>query len=272
MTIKARFPSGIQLKRVGLKTSGTKEKSRLPTVAAAAMALLATSSGARASDSEQNTVPPVIVSKRQNEDEHTPVLVLAPPVDSGSLFADHTSHASHSSHYSSSDGGNDVPPASDSTPSAPPATTTPTYTPPAPTPPPEPPAPQATQLDSVILSKLSQLPSLWPKQVKLIQRFGFTEIKDGVAVGIIGAPPGTMVDLIAVKGAKLVVSYLDNKAEIDAAITDIGDRVDINAIVSAPISPPPPNAGASEVKSPSGTNSSPQTAPPPSTSGSVGAP
>jgi hypothetical protein len=232
-------------------------------MAAAAMALLATSSGGRASDSEQSAIPSVIASKRQNEDEHTPLLVLAPSLDSGILIADHSSHASHSSHYSSSGGGDDTPPAPDITPPAPPATTSP-YTPPAPSPPPEPTPPQATQLDSAVLNKLAQLSSFWPKQVKLIQRFAFTEIKDGVAVGIIGAPPGTIVDLISVKGAKLVVSYLGNRAEIDASITDIGDRVDINAIVSAPlpISPVAPSSAR--------TNSSPQGAAASSSSGATG--
>jgi hypothetical protein len=252
-----------------LKASGTREKSHLPTVAAAAMALLATSPGARASDSEQNSIPPVVASKRQNEDEHTPALVLTPPSDSGILIAGHSSHSSHSSHYSSSGGGDYVPPAPDYTPPAPPATTTPTYTPPAPNPPPEPPPPQATQLNSVVLNKLAQLPSLWPKQVKLIQRFGFTEIKDGVAVGVVGAPAGTVVDLIAVKGTKLVVSYLGNKAEIDAAITDIGDRVDANAIISAPLPSSPPATTVPATTSPSGTNSPPQTMSPPSHSTSV---
>ena len=89
---------------------------------------------------------------------------------------------------------------------------------------------------------------MWPKQVKLIQRYGFTEIKEGVAVGIIGAPAGTVIDLIQVKGSRLVVSYMSNKAEIDANITDIGDRVDINAIIAAPIP-----------ASPAATNSPPVT-------------
>jgi hypothetical protein len=228
------------------------------------MALLATSSGGRASDSEQNTIPPAIASKRQNEDEHTPTLVLTPPSDSGILIAGHSSHSSHSSHYSSSGGGDYVPSSPSYTPpapSTPPPTYTP-YTPPAPPPSPDPLPPQATQLDSVVLTKLSQVPSLWPKQVKLIQRFGFTEIKDGVAVGIVGAPPGTIVDLITVKGAKLLVSYLGNKAEIDAAITDIGNRVDTNAIISAPVPTTPRATNAPATTPPAGASSSSQTAPP----------
>jgi len=77
-----------------------------------------------------------------------------------------------------------------------------------------------------------------------MQRFAFTKINDGVATGIIGAPPGTIVNLVSVKGLKLVVSYLGNRAEIDAAITDIGDRVDVNAIVSSPLPTSPPATNA----------------------------
>jgi hypothetical protein len=96
----------------------------------------------------------------------------------------------------------------------------------------------------VLLNKLTQVPSLWPKQVKLLQRFGFTEIKDGVAVGVVGAPQGTLVDLLQVKGVKLVVSYFGNKAEIDADITDLSQRVDVNTLVAAPGAPPSTNSAA----------------------------
>ena len=146
-----------------LKNQGKKDQSRLPTVMAAAMALLASSSGVKATDSEQNTVPPVISAKRQSEDEHTPALVLTPPAISGTLFADHSSHSSHSSHYSSADSP-DIPPTNSDTPTAPPSPTTPpSSTAPAPTPPPQ--LEPVIQLDSVVLNKLAQLPSLWPKQV-----------------------------------------------------------------------------------------------------------
>jgi hypothetical protein len=203
------------------------------------MALLASSSGVRATDSEQNPIPPVLTAKRQNEDEHIPALVLTPPADSGSLFADHSSHSSHSSHYSSSGGDDYVPPSPAYTPPTPPATPSPVYTPQAPSSPSVLPPPQITLLSTSVLNKLALLPSFWPKQVTLTQRFVFTKISDGVATGIIGAPSGTIVDLITVKGPKLIVSYLGNKAEIDAAITDIGDRVDANVILSAPLPTPP---------------------------------
>ncbi len=85
---------------------------------------------------------------------------------------------------------------------------------------------------------------MWPKQVKLLQRFGFTEIKDGVVVGVVGAPQGTLVELLQVKGLKLVVSYLGNKAEIDANITDIAQRIDVNTLVAAPVAPPSTNSAA----------------------------
>lgn len=98
---------------------------------------------------------------------------------------------------------------------------------------------------------------MWPKQVKLVQRFAFTKIRDGVAVGIVGAPPGTIVDLLEVKGVRLVVSYLGNKAEIDAAITDIADRIDVNALVAAPLAPPSTNSAAATPPS----TASPGTAP-----------
>lgn len=211
---------------------------------AAAMALLASTTGINASISQQNTVPPVATAKRQNEDEHTPALVLTPPSDSGILIAGHSSHSSHSSHtshYSSSGGGNYAPAPPAYTPPAAPATPTvpppPAYTPPVSSQPSVLPPPR-TLLSTSILNKLTLLPALWPQQVALTQRFIFTKISNGIATGTIEAPPGTLVDLISVKGPKLIVSYLGNKAEIDAAITDIGNRVDANIILSTPLPTP----------------------------------
>jgi hypothetical protein len=247
-----------------LKDSRTRDHSRLPTVAAAAMALLATTAGTKAAENEQAAVPPPIALKRQNEDEQTPALVLTPP-DAGTLIADHSSHSSHSSHYSSSDGGGDgyIPPAPSYTP---PVTTPPADVSPPPT---QPPPPQAKQLDSVLLNKLAQVPALWPKQVMLIQDFTFTKITDGVAVGLVGAPAGTQVDLVSVNGPKLIVSYMGNRAEIDASVTNIGDLVDEATLVSAPL-PTTPATNAAPVATPPTGNSSPQAAPSSLPSGPTG--
>jgi len=118
----------------------------------------------------------------------------------------------------------------------------------------------------VVLEKLAKLPSLWPKKVKLAQKFSFTMIQDGVATGHLDAPAGTTVDLIAVKGAKLIVSLLDNKAEVDAAFTDIGDRVDVNTIISSPLPPSPPTNAPPAIVAPPATNAAPQGAIPSSSS------
>jgi hypothetical protein len=225
---------------------------------AAAMALLASTTVTNATDAQPNSVPSPATAKRQNEDEHTPVLILAPASHLDTLIADHSSHASHSSHYSS---------ASDPTPDTPPAPTTP-YVPPssvAPsTPTPAPPpvaAPPATQLDQSVLNKLAVLPDFWPKKVTLNQPFSFTVIHDGIATGHLDAPAGTIVDLVAVKGIKLVVSLLDNKAEVSASITDIGDRINVQAIVAAPMPTPPSSTNAPPV-APVSPATSPTPSPP----------
>jgi hypothetical protein len=71
-----------------LNDSGTKDRSHLPTLAAAAISLLATTVGTKAADGGQTTVLPPAVSKRHNENERIPVLVLTPP-NAGILIAYH---------------------------------------------------------------------------------------------------------------------------------------------------------------------------------------
>ena len=217
-----------------------REKLRnVPTVIAAGMALLASTTGINATSSQQNPVPPVPTAKRQNDDESTPTLVLVPSFLLDTLIAGHSSHASHASHYSgASDNNTNAAPVA---PTPPPATP-PSVAPPAPAPTPPPATPStATQLDQSVLDKLAQLPAFWPKKVALIRAFSFTMIHDGIAAGHLDAPVGTLVDLVAVKGSILVVSLLDNKAEVPASITDIGDRVNVSAIVAAPYPTPPPS-------------------------------
>jgi hypothetical protein len=86
----------------------------------------------------------------------------------------------------------------------------------------------------------------------------------------VGTPAGTQVDLISVKGPKLIVSYMGNQAEIDASITNIGDLVDETALVSAPL-PTTPTTNAAPAAPPSTDSSSPQAAPSSSSSGPTGA-
>jgi hypothetical protein len=126
-------------------------------------------------------------------------------------------------------------------------------------------------LDNVVLEKLAKLPSIWPKQVKLIQNFTFTMVQDGVATGHLDAPVGTTVDLITVKGSKLIVSLLDNKAEVDASITDIGNRVNVGTIISTPlpVSPPATNSPPAIVTPPAANTAPPQSTSPSSPSGAA---
>ena len=242
------------------------------------MALLSGSSTARGTPTTEALPTPSASSPRRDSESPIPPLVIEPYVGSnGMLLADHSSHSSHSSHVSGSttDPG-DVDPSSSPAPSPSPApyTPPPTYSPPPvyspSTPPPAPATPEMpVDFTPDMLEKLSRIPALWPKLVRLRVSYTFTLMIDGKATGTFDAPAGSWVAVLKVEGAKLLVSFHDGQAEVPSNFTNIGNIVSAQALIDAPTPPPDPNPPAAPTGSSSTSNGSSIATPPassPSTS------
>jgi len=93
---------------------------------------------------------------------------------------------------------------------------------PAELPPAVPSIPQPVTYD---LQTLARDHSLWPRQVRLKKPTKFPAVIGGKVVGSLVAPPGTEVNLLAIREGKLGLEYKGGGASVAVEDTDLATRV-----------------------------------------------